>query len=706
MSSFWSWLIVGVVLVCVPAMARAAAQDDAAIEEAVQQILSEDYPGNLGPAKKKLQDQLAACVKKSCKGTIKGQIYVALGMVSSQLGQSDEAKQAFHSALNADPNALLPSSGVTPLIKAQFEAAKGKSEEPAAQPPGGLGAAVQLIQEALAAEQAGRFDLCIQKDRAALDIEEMPRTRLHLAACESRSGKLVDALKDAQKALEMGIKKKDAAVMRVARLRVKELLDRIPHVTFEPPRGVSDLVVKFDDRPVPTGSLKKKFSIDPGKHTVVAEGTVNGFPSVFEEEYDVAEKQLLTVRITLKPPATSVVTPGQIKCMLLAKSQEDVQKCLPQNRKNLVVQIAGNLSGYGDTNSVALYTPAFNASVASPTAGWNVGGNFLVDAVSAASPDIVASASPPFREYRYAGGITGGYKPGSYGAQGNASLSSSPDYVSYTGGLRLVADLNDKLVTPSVAYNYSYDRIGRGPNNWLHDITSTKGILQRHEFEAGVSLVLSPTMLLVVGGTLQLERGDQSQPYRYVPMFDPVNVAPYVPTGARIDLVNRTRLPVRSLEQLPTSRNRYAIAGRLNWRIGAGTLRVEERVYYDTWRMAASSSDGRYMYDLTRRLRVWPHGRLHVQTGANFYQLAYSAIVDPNNGTTIVPAYRTGDRELGPLLTLTGGGGVRFALGAPEGEIKYGITFTTDVMYTRYWKALYVRGRTAIYGTLGFDVEF
>lgn len=712
--------LVALLLLLVPAVAHASFED-ASAREAVQQIMTEDYPGSLGPAKKKLQEQLSTCVKKNCSPAVKGEIYVALGMVASQLGQADDAKAQFKSALAVDPNAHLPSSGLTPTIKAQFEEAKaaGAAKESGggaaakddddtndAPPTGGVAAAVQLIQQALKADQEGRLEECIEKERAALKIEEMPRSRMHLASCESRAGKLVDALKDAQKALETGIQKKDTGVMKIARQRVKELLERIPHVTFVPPPGVTDLQVRFDDRPVPNDALTKKFSVDPGKHTVVAEGTINGFQSTFEESYDVKEKEFVTVRITLKPPANDFITPGQIKCMLAAKSQEEVQKCLPQNRKNLVIRLAADLSGYTDTNSVAVYTPGVNLSLVSPTAGWNIGGNFVIDAVSAASPDIVASASPPFREYRYAGGLTGGYKPGLYGAQASVSTSNSPDYVSYTGGLRLTADLNDKLITPTIGYSYSYDQIGRGPNNYLNDFQPLKGILHTHEIEGGVTFVLSPTSLLLVGGTLSLERGDPSQPYRYVAMFDPEQVAPFVPTGATVDLVNRTRLPVKPLEQLPTERNRYAIGARFNKRMNNATLRLEERIYVDSWGMKASSTDGRYMVDLSRHLRVWPHLRLHAQTSTNFYQLAYPALLDPNQAQVIIPTFRTGDRELAALLTGTGGGGVRIGLGEPEGEVKYGITIVGDVMYTRYLKSLYVTTRTAVYGAVGFDVEF
>src|SRR5262249_2454959 len=161
-----------------------------------------------------------------------------------------------------------------------------------------------------------------------------------------------------------------------------------------------------------------------------------------------------------------------------------------------------------------------------------VGGNFLVDVVSAASPDIVSEASPPYHEKRFAGGITGGYKPGKIGVQGLANVSVEPDYVSRTAGIAATADLRAKLLTPRVGITYTHDTIGRG--NTPFDVFSHT--LDTTEIEAGVTFVLSQTSLLLLSGTAQLERGDQSKPYRYVPMFDPVSTALYVPVGASVDL--------------------------------------------------------------------------------------------------------------------------------------------------------------------------
>jgi tetratricopeptide (TPR) repeat protein len=715
-----------VLLLAAPAM---AAGEDAAARDTLQQVMSEDYPANLKGAQKKLQDALSSCLKKGCSGPVKAELQVALGMCSSQLGNAEEAKNLFKAAIASDPNAKLPEGKATPDIKKLFADAKAGDTPPpkekgggdngggdnggGEEPGGGLAATIALIKDALKADQEGRLDECIEKDKQALKIDDSPRTRLHLASCEARAGKLVDALKDAEKSLEAGIQKKDASVMKIARTRVQELLKRIPHITFDAPTGIKDLRVTFDERSVPNEALTKKFSVDPGKHKVLAEGTVNGFTSQYEEELDIKDRDQapgqadpIVVHITLKPPANDFITPGQIKCMLAAKSQEEVQKCLPQNQKPLVIRIAGDLSGYSDTNAVAVYTPALNASLVSPTGGWNVGGNFALDAVSAASPDLVSTASPPFAEYRYAGGLTGGYKPGLYGAQVNASASSSPDYVSYTAGGTLTGDFREKLVTVTAGYTFSYDRIGRGPNgNWLHDFLPNKGYIYTHEISSGVTFIINPTSIALIGGTFAMERGDGSQPYRYIPTFDADNVAPFVPVGATVDLVNRTRLPVKPLEQLPTERDRIAIGGRFNKRLQNATFRIEQRLYIDTWGMKASSTDSRYMVDLSRHLRVWPHGRLHVQTDTNFYSRAYTAALG-GDGQTVVPLYRTGDRELSPLITGTAGGGARLGIGEPEGDIKLGITATADVMYTRFLNSLYITTRTAVYGSVGFDVEF
>jgi hypothetical protein len=567
--------------------------------------------------------------------------------------------------------------------------------------------AFELASGAVAADQVGRLDECISKNKASLKLEEQPRTRLHLASCETRSGKLIDALADSQKALTFGIQKRDVPVMRAARNRITDLLARIPHVTFVPPPGATDLQVFFDERAVPADALTRKFSVDPGKHVVHAEGSLNSIPLTFDKEYEIKEGELVVVQIVLVSQAPEYLTPGQLKCMLGAKNQEEVLKCLPQNQKNLVVKAGFDMGAYSDTDHVNVFSPSINATVSSPTAGWNVGGSYLVDIVTAASPDIVSEASPYYREVRNAGTLTGGYKPGLYGVQATADVSREPDYLSLGGGVAVTGDFDDKRITPRLAFDYTHNTIGISstPFSVYHQT------FQVYEAEASSTFVLTPTSLILVGATVDFERGNQSKPYRYVPLFNEETVAPYVPAGATVDLVNSVRLPFRPMENLPDSRNRYAVGVRFAHRFSSSTLRLEERLYYDSWKQASTTTDIRYLIDFSRRFRVWPHVRFNAQNGADFYQLAYGVRVPAPSaqnpaGLIQIPLYRTDDRELSPLVTGTGGGGFRIALSPPEAKSQFGLSLQMDVAYTQFFDALFVQNRTAFFGTLSFDAEF
>jgi hypothetical protein len=700
--------------------ARAAPSDDAAAARAAQEIFDGDYSsGDFANARKKVEGALARCGSK-CSPQAQAPLHVLLGMIASQTGQHPDAVAQFQQAQSLDAGAQLPPR-TTPDIRAQWDEAKQGAAAPAAPAAGTDQAAppatdagptapgkipgwnnVDAYQEAsagLAADMAGKIFECIEHDKKSLELEEQPRTRLHLSSCEARAGHLLDALQDSQKALEDGIHKRDPAVTKLARERVEQILRRIPHVTFVPAPGLEDLEVTFDERPVPAAALTKRFSIDPGDHVVHAEGLSNGIPLSLDEKYTVGEGQLLTVPLVLKSQAPEYLTPGQLKCMLGAKNQDDVLKCLPQKTRTLVVKIGTQLSGYTDTTHVDVWSPEIDGTVSSPTQGWNVGGHFLVDVVSAASPDIVSTASPPYKEQRYSAGLNGGYKYRLYTAQGQVNYSQEPDYVSRGGGLALSGELMDKLVTPRIGANYNHDSIGRGPNNFISTLDTT-------ELEAGVTFVLSSTSLLLVSGTAQLERGDQSKPYRYVPLFDPVKVAPYIVPGASVDLVNQYRLPTRPTEQLPDARDRYAVGARFAHRFSGATLRLEERLYYDSWDLKATTTDARYVFDIGRHFLLWPHGRFNAQTGASFYQLAYSAGLDPATGQLVVPLYRTTDRELSPMVAVTGGGGAHYILSAPDAKTQFGVSLQADVMYAKYFNSLYITQRTAAYGTVGFDAEF
>jgi hypothetical protein len=199
-----------------------------------------------------------------------------------------------------------------------------------------------------------------------------------------------------------------------------------------------------------------------------------------------------------------------------------------------------------------------------------------------------------------------------------------------------------------------------------------------------------------------LENGDQSKPYRYVPMFAP-DVAPNIPRGASIAFVNAQRLPERPLEQLPLSRRRAALVGRYSHRFDASTLRLEERLYNDSWGQLASSTDAKWIFDLGPRIAFWPHVRVHAQSAVSFWERAYVSSGAPGFD---LPEYRTGNRELGPLWTAQGGLGLRWFLGTSADLLAWQLGVTADVMYTSFLDDLYLTNRTAGLAAMSLEAQW
>jgi len=355
---------------------------------------------------------------------------------------------------------------------------------------------------------------------------------------------------------------------------------------------------------------------------------------------------------------------------------------------------------YNDNHGVTVFTPSVSVGIDNVD-GASLRGSYLVDVVSAASPDIVSTASPRFQEVRQAGSLYGQFKPKDFGVGLGGSVSSEPDYLAAGGFLTLMHDFDDKNWSLQVGAGLMHDTIGRC--NGIDHPCTPFGVfsreLWRSSFNGGVNVVLDKASTLAVAGDVVLENGDQSKPYRVVPYFDP-EVAPTVSPGASLDVL--TRSTDASYEQLPLTRNRYALTARYSRRFGGSTLRFMERGYSDSWGLLASTTDVRWIWDIGRRFAVWPHGRFHLQNGVNFWKLAY--VSQP--GVFNLPVYRTGDRELSPLYTVMGGAGARVYLGSDAHPENWAIQISGDVMYTSFKDTLFVTSRVALLGAIGFEGSF
>ena len=369
-------------------------------------------------------------------------------------------------------------------------------------------------------------------------------------------------------------------------------------------------------------------------------------------------------------------------------------KLQDESTKRLTLEMAA----YTDSDHITVYSPSIAASVDNVTQGMALRGSYLIDVVSAASVDIVSTASRAWHEVRHAGTTEVEYKPHEFGVTIGGSGSAEPDYLSYGIGVAVTQDFNEKNTTLLLGYGYAHDIAGRSTTPFA----VFNHVIEHGTFNAGFTQVINRSTVASLSADLVLDNGDQSKPYRYIPMFAS-NVATSSPLGASIAWVTANRLPERPLEQLPLSRQRFAVTGRLGHRFEGSTIRLEERVYADSWLLVASTSDVRWIFDLGRRFAIWPHAHFHVQSSVNFWQRAY--VSNSTNGSWDLPEFRTGDRELGPLLTATGGGGLRWFLGSNADPQALSLTVQADVMYTSFLDDLYLTNRSGGIASLTFEGE-
>lgn len=700
--------------------AALAGSNDKDVETLIDAVIAGDYAaGKYDDALAQLEFGKQACSgKTACSAKVRGKLYVAVGTVlAGGLKKVDEAKAAFQTALKEDPTANLIADISTPEIQKAFNEARGGSASggtpetkkapekrgPKKTYPGNLrpgrgwrnAEAWFYYEEAVKSEQSRDWLDCNDYAQASLAAENRQSTRYLAATCEERAGLWVEAVADYQTVADAAGKLGMRDIEGRSKRALQTLRDKIPKLVIRRPAKADNLVVKMNDVEIAGDKLGGEIWVNPGQRTVTAKGDVDGVPMEFEQIIDAGESETTSIEIKLLPRGARK-DQKMMRCMLAAQSRDDFAKCLNSGTASLNLHVGVEVGGYHDTQHVDVITPAYFMSVDNPTGGWGVNASLLVDVVTAASADIVATASPRWREVRYVPALSGHKKFGDVDLSLKGSASREPDYLATSAGAGISVDLRQKTITPSLTYDFSYDFSGRAGSP-----LSTYRRIQRHGFDASTTFVLDKATVFAATFTAVFEIGDTSKPYRYIPMFDQAT-ADRIPVGLAIETVNEVRNPERPLEQLPTKRQRWAVAGLIAHRFSSSTIRAEERLYIDNWGLKASTTEAQFLVDLNERIRIWPQLRANVQTGADFWRLAY--VSTPNkSGLADVPALRTGDRELGPLLGLTFGAGVRFAVGEKK---NWALGLTGNVNYTRFLNHLFLIDRLAYFGATTVEVDF
>lgn len=366
--------------------------------------------------------------------------------------------------------------------------------------------------------------------------------------------------------------------------------------------------------------------------------------------------------------------------------------------RRLSISASTELAGYADTDHVTVASPGVSGTVSDEIEGWSVSGRYLLDAVTAASVDIVSTASSRWTERRHVGSGTASVQRGALGVTASGGVSSEPDYLSFGGGVSAKIDLLDKNVTPFAGLSYGHDDVGRtglARSRWA--------LMQTGGIQAGVTFIVNPSTIASVQLDGQTERGYLAKPYRHVALFAPGGAA-QIPAGASIDQINAVRRDERPLESLPDHRERLALTGRIAHRRGRASLHADQRFYTDDWGMWASTTELRPMIDVGSRLVIWPHLRLHTQTAVSFWQRAYEVGIAPD-GQVALPVYRAGDRELSWLTTVTIGGGFKQRLTSDRRSSWY-LSFQVDAARTNYPDTLYISHRWSLFSAFALGADW
>jgi hypothetical protein len=711
-----------------------AAANDREVESLIESVITSDYlTGNFTQALEQLELAKQACQTQSgCSPKVRARLYIAIGTVlAGGLKKVPEAKEAFAVALKEDPTTgLFGDDFITPEVQKAFNDARAgdtssggtqdtkgaagerkpkKTWPGTGRPPRGWKSAESYFyyEEARISEASRDWLDCVDYSQASLAAENRATTRLLAAACEERAGLWLEAYADYRTVGENGGRNGNTA----ARERAQALREKIPKLVIRKPVNVENLVVKMNDVEVAPDKIGGEIWLNPGQRTLKATGKVSGKAKEYVAEIDAVEFETKPIDIKFEQDEGTDAKKKALECLLAARTQEELAKCVKLGgaaAPSLTVKASMELAGYHDTDHVDVMSPAWKLGVESPTAGWGVGGSFLIDVVTAASTDIVATASPRWREVRIEPALYAHRKFGSIGDIGiHASSSYSTDDWGKSVGISYSTDVADKRITPAIGFDFGHEDIGRSG-------TPTKAfnrLLLTGSVGASLSFVLDKATIFSLTFTGILQDGDNSKPYRYIPTFpaqtlkDP-KAAQFLGRGALIGDVHYYRGPIRPLEQLPTNLQRYALSGLIAHRFSSSTIRADVRGYTDSWGLKAVTGTLAYFIDLNERLRISPAVHGHYQTQVAFWQRLYSAdsTLDMAGKKAVkAPQYRTGDRELGPLYGITGGITGRFAFGEAR---NWSVTLQGNTVYNYYFDTLYLKERIGFLGVSSLEVDF
>tara|TARA_B100000676_G_C18053163_1_gene832559 strand:+ start:1031 stop:2158 length:1128 start_codon:yes stop_codon:yes gene_type:complete len=262
--------------------------------------------------------------------------------------------------------------------------------------------------------------------------------------------------------------------------------------------------------------------------------------------------------------------------------------------------------------------------------------NYYVDEVSAASIDVLTSASP-YSEERTEKSIGVDYLHGKATYSLSYANSEENDFEANSVHLDISQDFFGDLTTLSFGYSKGWDEVFRsGDSSFAEEA-------DRQHFRINLSQIITRNLITSVGHELITDEGYLNNPYRSVR---------YLTAGGSFSF---------EPERYPRTRTSEATSLRLSyylpWRAG---LHGEYRIYNDSWGVDASSWQLKLIQPLGSKWTLETRYRAYQQGDADFYADLFPFQNAQN--------FLARDKELSEFTSTVLGLGVGFEFSKPNWE--------------------------------------
>ncbi len=319
----------------------------------------------------------------------------------------------------------------------------------------------------------------------------------------------------------------------------------------------------------------------------------------------------------------------------------------------------------------------------------SIDAGYSVDVLSGATQvfttDSITSATT-FSESRHQLNLSTSYAPSEVMLGGIFYVGSTePDFNSNALGTNGTVELFDRMSTLSLSYGVSLDNLGtvHDPDSWERSTT--------HQINASwIQIVTRSTAatVLLTGSSSQCGEilGCLANPYRSVPIAGDNGIIQVIP------------------EHNPEELQRAAAALRISQAFGpSSAIHAGYRFYADTWQVTGHTIDGTFAQSLVDDSTILHLlSRYSSQAEASFYRDNYST----NPEASIIPTYRTVDRELSGLSSTQIGGRVEYKFDTLKSLSGLSVNARLSRIWYRYPNYTELPERNAWFGGGGISASF